>query len=649
MTAAALVHSCFGSTTLSGEQSRPIYHFTPRRGWMNDPNGMNYRYHPGSGAITNHLFYQANPNDTAAPWSPPWSPAYWGHAVSTDLVRWKEVHASAIRGASGAILVLPQKMRVASGGAIAIATFGNGFWVTHDPDELDWAPPQGCSFTGPPTGKVVCNRTAMNPNRPGIWLVPSEINTSSSIGDPTVAWVGEDGRLYGVYASMRCPSGIRRPSCTYRTVGGRYQALLFRTRNDIDPFSWEFVSIIWEAPPSQRNPRMGFTNCPDFFMLPDGRWAFSYLSHATSFEPTRILWFIGKCTSTWFCTWNEGSGMVDASSAFIASQSFTDSRGRRVIMGWVGIPGYRTGDDSGKFLTGFAGSMSIPRVVVVDKGGSLLRFVPLPELSQLHTQAISFSRSLLPGSRVQAWNVSDAFHLNLSLAVSDSHLRRDPLDAFFGIEILGGQQVKLLPPYSAESQRVLNHTDTDGPVVSFISAGIPSEATPAWCAEMCWSNCSCGAWTLRTDGHGHADCSLKGIGGRSTLGDVGSGCGAEGVGVGQPTCTSGIMDWQLAVPGLKHLLPVVPRRDGTIIVELFVDKVVAELFLHDARGEGASVSTFVSPEHDPSVAPLVIVQNSAVGVLHSSGTLWPMLSAISPSPIPPVDRSNSFDSVVVAV
>ena len=57
---------------------RPQFHFSPKKFWMNDPNGL--IYHNGK----YHLFFQHYPEKTV------WGPMHWGHATSTDLVKWTE-------------------------------------------------------------------------------------------------------------------------------------------------------------------------------------------------------------------------------------------------------------------------------------------------------------------------------------------------------------------------------------------------------------------------------------------------------------------------------------------------------------------------------------------------------------------------------
>ncbi len=98
------------------ESLRPQFHFSQRVGWINDPNGMVYL----DGEW--HLYFQHNP----VGWS--WGNMTWGHAVSSDLIHWKQLPNVLFPGtmAKGACF---------SGGAVVDAA-NTGGWKSGEQDTL---------------------------------------------------------------------------------------------------------------------------------------------------------------------------------------------------------------------------------------------------------------------------------------------------------------------------------------------------------------------------------------------------------------------------------------------------------------------------------------------------------------------------------
>ena len=102
MTVAMTLLTLMTSTTNVGAQARPTvydeplrpqFHFTSSSDWLNDPNGL--VFYEGE----YHLFFQrvpgSNDGNTAV--------KSWGHAVSADLVHWKQLDDAILPDANGSI------------------------------------------------------------------------------------------------------------------------------------------------------------------------------------------------------------------------------------------------------------------------------------------------------------------------------------------------------------------------------------------------------------------------------------------------------------------------------------------------------------------------------------------------------------------
>jgi beta-fructofuranosidase len=110
---------------LAADLYRPLYHFTSPESSLNDPNGLCFwqgRW---------HLFYQGYPPEDPR--------QHWGHAVSTDLIRWRDLPYAIYPNPeeacfSGATFVEPDRVIAMYHGT----KVGNMVAVSSDPLLLNW-------------------------------------------------------------------------------------------------------------------------------------------------------------------------------------------------------------------------------------------------------------------------------------------------------------------------------------------------------------------------------------------------------------------------------------------------------------------------------------------------------------------------------
>ena len=261
------------------EARRPQIHFTSRRGWLNDPNGL--LWFEGE----YHLFYQHNPYG----WE--WGNMHWGHAVSRELVHWTELP----------LALYPKEYGdwCFSGSAVVDRRNTSGFGSGD-------RPPLVAAFTS--TGRGEC--IVFSNDRGRTWR--------EYAGNPVVQHAGRDPRLLWHEPTKRWVMAV------YDETGGA-RSIAFHSSPDLK--QWAFESRI-----------DGFFECPELFELavaadPGRRLWVLYAADGEyrlgTFDGRRFAPDTGKLR-----LWHGN---------FYASQTFSNTPdGRRIQIGWangIAFPG----------------------------------------------------------------------------------------------------------------------------------------------------------------------------------------------------------------------------------------------------------------------------------------------------------------------
>lgn len=362
----------------AADPRRPLFHYSVPVGWMNDPNGM--LYHAGE----YHLFYQHYPDDIV------WGPMHWGHAVSSDLRRWRDLPIALAPDAQGAIF---------SGSAVVdhhgTAGFGAGAMVAiftqerpgRQAQSLAYSHDRGRSWT----------MYAANPVLPP----PAGVH---DFRDPRVFW-HDDGAGAGHWVMLLAAG----------------QAIWIYTSPDLK--RWAQTDTV-----GGRGAAGGVWECPDLLELPvDGgpatRWALIVsVAQGAPAGGSGQQYFVGDFDGARF-TPDEPPDVVrwaDYGADFYAAQSWNAApAGRRLWLAWMSNWEYARQTPASTWR----GMMSAPRelALVRDADGTRLAQRPAAELEALRRPLGAWADlALAPGANPIADLQAETIELAARFAVDDT-------------------------------------------------------------------------------------------------------------------------------------------------------------------------------------------------------------------------------------
>lgn len=340
---------------------RPRYHFTAKAGWLNDPNGL--VFYKGE----YHLFFQHNP------YGAQWGNMTWGHAVSKDLVHWKQVENALAPDELGTMFsgsAVVDKTGAAGFGKGALILFYTAAGGTNVASRgkpftqcLAWST-DGRTFHKYDGNPIVAHIEAENRDPKVVWH------------EPTKSWV------MALYLN-----------------NSKFAILTSKTLKD-----WTKASELTVP---------GTDECPDLFEIPlDGdrshkRWIFSGANGN---------YMVGSFDGKVFTPETPVLASNHGPNSYAAQAYFNDPKGRVVQMGWmrgVEFPGCSWNQQ-----------MSVPRILTLrsTSDGPRLFSNPAPELKRLRNGEYVFLEHK-GGGNLDARQPPKAFEIELRADVgADSGL-----------------------------------------------------------------------------------------------------------------------------------------------------------------------------------------------------------------------------------
>ncbi|MEX2593818.1 MAG: glycoside hydrolase family 32 protein [Anditalea sp.] len=280
--------------SLESEKHRPLFHHSPSKAWMNDPNGMVYL----DGVY--HLFYQFNPDSTV------WGPMHWGHATSMDLVHWEEQDIALYPDSLGTIF---------SGSAVVdkdnTAGFGENALVaifTHHNPQIEQEK----------TGKHQYQSIAYSKDKGKTWIKYEGNPVLPNPGiwdfrDPKVMW----------------HEGTAQWIMTLATK----QTITFYGSPDLK--RWSRLSEFGEG----IGVHDGVWECPDLISFhKEGKTIWALLVSINPGGPnggSATQYFVGDFDGKTFTALDKENRWIDYGRDNYAGVTFSNTGGRRIFMGWM--------------------------------------------------------------------------------------------------------------------------------------------------------------------------------------------------------------------------------------------------------------------------------------------------------------------------
>lgn len=323
-----------GKADVEADPHRQQFHLQPPVGWLNDPNGLcvyGGQY---------HAFFQYGPFDVTG------GVKHWGHAVSKDLLHWEPLP----------VMLYPDEPfdchGVYSGSALIEGTemylyYTGNVKYPGSYDYIKQGRGHNVCLAVSHDGKTVASKQCLLYNKD----YPAGL--TCHVRDPKV--FAYEGKYYMVLGA--------------RTLEDKGEVLVLEST---DKLHWNHINTLTTPEP------FGYMwECPDLFCL-DGQW---YLAVSPQGIQCQNIYGCGYFAvyGDWraHCTLGEFHE-ADFGFDYYAPQSFVDENGRRIQIGWMGMPDADYGN-APTVAHGWQHCFTVPRLLTKGPGGTLLQ-TPVPEL-----------------------------------------------------------------------------------------------------------------------------------------------------------------------------------------------------------------------------------------------------------------------------